>query len=79
MADAPDIADAIEAEPCIVTTNGTRKPLVMLHVDTRDALVAELRRLREVILTLQAMVRDCDADRDSLIVQLNEALQEAER
>lgn len=40
--------DAIEAEPCITTTNGGQKPLVLLHVDKRDALVAEVRRLRAV-------------------------------
>lgn len=38
--------DAIASEPCIVTTNGGTKPLVLLHVDKRDALVAEVRRLR---------------------------------
>lgn len=40
--------DAIASEPCIVTTNGGTKPLVMLHVDRRDALVAEVRRLRAI-------------------------------
>ena len=46
--------DAIASEPCIVTTNGG----AMLHVDRRDALVAEVRRLRAENAALAAALED---------------------
>lgn len=48
-----DDLDAIASEPCIVTTNGG----AMLHVDRRDALVAEVRRLRAENAALAAAIK----------------------
>jgi len=69
--------DAIEAEPCITTTNGGQKPLVLLHVDKRDALVAEVRRLRDVIEELASLIDDGRTERAYQMCQ--DVIEEADR